>query len=179
MADVLTIITMIQPDQLSGLKDVLTTISTDAAQNDCLPLGRITLLHFARFVVIDEDTHPRLLFSCIHDASVDTFLEELATKGTPGVDALWSKCEGYPAQGTHDLAAFQRYLGDHAIPSEATFKAYVTETAQSILSAGKLRERIEEVLDAKPVQRLANYLHKRGVTPPPPSVTTDDLESAI
>lgn len=91
--------------------------------------GVLPATHFARFVVIELDERPHLLFSSRFDGPEHAYLRALAQ--TPQAVTIWSHCQIGPPGQQLTAAALQRHLCDHrnwspapyvvsAIPPEVT-----------------------------------------------------------
>jgi hypothetical protein len=176
MAEIATVLTHIEPEKLDVLKEILKAIQADTAHNSLIPFADLTRVHFARFVIIDDDTHPRLIFSCVHDGTFDEFLTDLLQIAAVGVDEVWGRCEGYAAGG---LNGFRTYAKAAYIPVEAGFKAYPKETVKEIHAAMQLRDRLQEVFDSPAVERLVPYLPGTGRGSARPNLGGGLLASAI
>lgn len=177
MAEIATVVTRIEPEKLDALKEILRAIQADVRHNGLIPFADLTRVHFARFVVIDEDTIPRLLFSCVHDGTFDEFLTELLQVGAVGVEEVWGRCQGYDSTG--GLNGFHAYAKAAYIPVEAGFKAYPKETVKEIHAAIQLRDRLQDVFDSPAVERLTPYLPGTGRGSARPGLGGGLLASAI
>jgi len=151
----LTLIAKIRPGRESAVRSVLNQI---AAQPECNPYlrfheGRLT--HLANFVILDdEENGPRLFFSSNYDGPLREYVEELKRVG-PGLDELWSHCEGY-----HGLDSMYRFVLRNSHKSQAYFIGFRDETVKSTLGKMALRERLQEFLRLPAVDA---YLERPGI----------------
>src|SRR4028119_186031 len=99
----ITSITTIKPDRLQQLKAVLAKFGDPSRVS---PITAISTIHFARWVIIDNDT--RLLFTTNFDGTWDSYINDFIENASEGMDAIWSNCEGYPAGGAKDAEAFKK-----------------------------------------------------------------------
>src|SRR4051794_4478464 len=120
----LAVILDIKPGEKDRLKEVLHTIRTDINANPYLRFPEITSTHFARFVLIGggtiqtRDAETRLYFSANHDGEWETYIDLLVDKAGPGVEAIFSACQGYPSLPLSDPAfktRFKAFIGQYSI----------------------------------------------------------------
>jgi hypothetical protein len=138
----LTAITKIKPEKLEQLKAVLTRLSDPARVS---PIARISTIHFARWVLIDNDT--RLLFTSNFDGTLDSYIDEFIEKASDGLDAVWSNCEGFPEGGSKNKEAFKKYVRDSEIKNALVYTAYPDSTVKQIKQALRTRKKFEDFLD--------------------------------
>jgi hypothetical protein len=72
--------------------------------------GVLPPTHFARFVVIELDGRPHLLFTSCFDGSTRAYLRALAA--TPTAQTIWSHCQLTDAGETPTAAELEQYLCD-------------------------------------------------------------------
>src|SRR5258708_37163107 len=99
----MTILTRIKPGETEDIKQLLKAMGNNAAQNDLIPFGKFSTVHFARFVMLDEsiDLHgtvisPRLVFMAECDAPLLRLFNELADMAGEGLEKIYSHDECYP-----------------------------------------------------------------------------------
>ena len=155
----------------AALRQHLEAIGGDVTQNPYLHLQDSPSTHFARFVILDHDASrgPRLLFSSNHDGGLPEYAAELATKLGPGLDAIFSHCEGYAPGAASDGAALLDFLRAHSLPSQAFYAACQGSGAPEIQASIKVREGLDAELEgpgrAQTLARLAPLIPP-GPTPP-------------
>jgi hypothetical protein len=138
----LTSITTIKPDKLPQLKAVLAQFGDPKRGS---PISVISTIHFARWVIIDNDT--RLLFTSNFDGTLDSYIDEFIEKASGGLDAIWSNCKGFPAGGSKDVAAFKKYVRDSEIPNTLVYSAYPDNTVKEVKQALRTRKKFEDFLE--------------------------------
>src|SRR5712692_2194589 len=91
----LTIITKIQPGETEAIKQLLKTMNNNVAQNDIIPFGKFSTIHFARLMVLDGSIDlngsmisPQLVFIGECDAPLDHLLNELVDIAGEGLDKI-------------------------------------------------------------------------------------------
>lgn len=150
----LTIITRIKPGATEDIKQLLKTMSNNVAQNDVIPFGKFSTVHFARLLVLDQSTDlrgamilPRLVFIGECDAPLDRLLNDLVDIAGEGLDKIYSHCEGYPAEGNITRALRLAYLRANMVKPQAYYVNTVGRTVQQILQEAQLRNAIQDFLD--------------------------------
>jgi hypothetical protein len=146
-----TIVTRINPNDLDALDRLLSGIGHDVEKNEYVRFVEITSLHMAGIVIAAGDPRfpPILIFESNFDGTADEYLHELVTQGRAGLDAIYSKCEGYPAETARTDAAIVAYLREHSLPAAAFFVGLPGQTVASIRNAIAVREEINRFLDAE------------------------------
>jgi hypothetical protein len=125
-------------------------------QNAIVPFGQFDRLHFARFVILDDrtldDIHaayglPRqdyplmLAFIADFDGTADDFRAELARRASPGLQRIFSCCEGFtPAT---DLPGWMK---THEQPPAAAYVNWAGRTVRRIREDDALRLALEKKL---------------------------------
>jgi hypothetical protein len=125
--------------------------------NGLVPFGRFERLHFARFVVLDDQTvkdiaahgvtPPRypltLAFVGDCDGPADEFLADLAERAGPGLRRIFAHCQGGPGSG--DLLQWMK-ARDH--PPATYYVNWVGRTVRQVREESALRQALEAYLDA-------------------------------
>jgi hypothetical protein len=106
----------IRPDQASSLKDLLATMNAAPGyadgRNSLIPFWQFERLHVARFTILEANTdvdlakygaeatpwRPTLCFIGDIDGDMDTFLAELVIRAEPGLQQIFSHCEGFSSR---------------------------------------------------------------------------------
>ncbi|HKY04103.1 MAG TPA: hypothetical protein VJQ56_04390, partial [Blastocatellia bacterium] len=121
----LTVITPIKSGETGSLKELLNKIGDDIKDNGYIKFTSLPTTHFARWVIIPEDRtkgyRPYLAFESNFDGGVDQYLDDFADRAGDGLDQIYSKCEGYPAEGTKNRKAFKKYFRDHSLKYAARY----------------------------------------------------------
>jgi hypothetical protein len=125
--------------------------------NGLVPFGRFERLHFARFVVLDDQTvkdiaahgvtPPRypltLAFVGDCDGPADEFLADLAERAGPGLRRIFAHCQGGPGSG--DLLQWMK-ARDH--PPATYYVNWVGRTVRQVREESALRQALETYVDA-------------------------------
>ena len=99
-------------------------------------LGSIPSIHFARWVIIDENK--RLLFFSNYDGSWESYLGDFVDKAASGLTAIWSNTKNFPRshnlvkQGARDEQRFKEWARGLQIPTQVWYSAYKTLSVQNI-----------------------------------------------
>jgi hypothetical protein len=128
------------------------------AANPILPFQEFENLHFARFVVLDDQTlddiHaiyglPRrefplyLAFLCDFDGPPNEFLEALVKRAEPGLRRVFSCCEGF----TDDTDTAQ-WIRIHDIPIATRYVNWRGRTMRQVREEARLRQAVRSYLDS-------------------------------
>jgi hypothetical protein len=108
-------------------------------------LGRVSTIHFARWVPFDGGQ--RLLFSSIYDGSLESYMDDFINKVGFGLNITFSNGIGYPGtrwllfDGCRDEQVFKRVLRRHQLPTDVWYNAHPGLTAankhrNSLIRAG-------------------------------------------
>jgi hypothetical protein len=130
----LTLVTVVQPDQVRQLQAVLEVIGLYArrlaAQGS---LVGISTIHTVRWALIDGGT--RLVMASNYDGTWEHYIDEFAEMILSGLDALWEGCYGFPELGAQDVVALKRFLRCHQVPANVFYSAYPEGTVLNIADA--------------------------------------------
>ena len=147
----ITIVTPINRTDLEALDHLLGDIGHAVEKNQYIRFVEIASLHMAAFAVAAQDSRfaPILIFESNFDGTAEEFLRELVAHGRAGLDAIYSKCEGYPSATDLTDATVIAYLGGHSVPAAAFFVGLPGQTLASIRNAIAVREDINRFLDTE------------------------------
>jgi hypothetical protein len=144
----------------AGLRSLLASMTQDPGvadpRNDVVPFGRFDRLHFARFVILDDQTlgditaygEPRgdfplyLAFLGDVDGPAASFLAELAEHAGDGLRKIFSHCQGFSPKA--DLV---RWMRDHDQPPATRYVNWVGRTVLQIREEEALRNALEGYVD--------------------------------
>ena len=158
----LTIITPIKSSQEEALKSFLTReiMEQDVETNRQVPFGRLTRVHFARWVVLDASTDAlgrpvaaSLVFSTNFDEPVQEHLDELLDVGWSGVERIYSHCEGFPPPGDRSHEAVLDYLHRHHVGYNTLYIGTRGRTVEQIRQEAQLRDALQGYLDCESKRR--------------------------
>ncbi|OAN67120.1 hypothetical protein [Sphingomonas sp. TDK1] len=139
----LTVYVPIKSGQVESLRSILQRINDNKLDNDLYLLQEDRLTHSSRWVIVDDDPGrgPQLLLAAEFDGELDDYLRHQMAI-TPGLDEIWSHCEGYAGR-----AHFIDFIRSNAFPTQAFYIAFPDETVASIRAKIAVRERLEGLLD--------------------------------
>ena len=138
-ATAMTVITPIKEGMADKLRQVLKAIQTAAES----PIKRINTIHYARWVIIDNDT--RLLFTSNFDGTWEAYLRDFVEKAPEGLDAIWSNCVGYP--GARPIQPFIAYVRANEVDAELFYAAYPDVTVGQVQKGLRIQKKFQELLD--------------------------------
>lgn len=144
---ILTFICEIKPDKLSQLAALLEQIQTSHNDNPYIRFASLKSLHFASFVIFDDDDFgSRLVFENNFDGTLDDYLGELTAYAGRGLHEIYSCCLGYSA-GAYEQGSLITYLRSKVVRPNAFHIGNVGRSVQRIGRENLLRRKIEEFLD--------------------------------
>jgi hypothetical protein len=151
----LTIDAPVRPGAVEDLKSLLATMGDGVANGSVIDFGALSGVHFARLMVIDEDTDqsgaplPAHLFLLSDfDVSAARHLAELVDTAGEGIDLVFGHCEGYPAGGAATRDQRLGYLRRHVVKEGARYVNTTGRTVRQVREEAVLRAAIEDFLDA-------------------------------
>jgi Dyp-type peroxidase family len=138
----------------------------DLEVNPVIPFRRLGTVHFARILIhaaspSDEVPIPewegrpqasgppipaKLLLSTDYDGPLAAHLDELLREAGPGLDRLFSHCDGWP--GHAHRAAAGAFFMRHRVRSNTFYSGTANRSVAQIRREAVLREHIEHYLDA-------------------------------
>jgi hypothetical protein len=158
------ILATIIPDCEADLRRLLARMNREPGSFDPLnfliPLGRLNRLHFARFVILDDETMddirlyglPRVNYPTYLvllgdiDGAADEFLAELAELAADGLRRIFSHCKEY--RPDVDLIA---WLKARSVAPAANYVNWVGRTVLQVREEEALRQAIESFLQRNSV----------------------------
>jgi len=150
----LTIIAEIKAGEVEDIKQLLKTMSDNAACNSIIPFGKFSNIHFARLFVLDEsiDLSGRLIPPCLVfmsecDAPLDRLLNELVDIAGEGLDKVYSHCVDYLSLSEITRKRRLAYLRSKMVNAGAFYVNTVGRTVQQIHQEAQLRNAIQDFLD--------------------------------
>jgi len=125
-------------------------------------LGSIPTIHFARWVIIDDNK--RLLFLSNFDGSWENYLGDFIDKAAVGLTGVWSNAVEFPKteflflKGAKDEERFKEWARAKQIPTQVWYSAHPNETVQNILNNFEIRNNIEATLDDEQTEQWLRRL---------------------
>lgn len=151
------VVAPINMERLAELKSLLESMNNKTGQanpgNSIVPFGEFAQIHFARFVILDDQTlgdittayglptvnYPlTLAFIADFDGTADDFRADLAKRAATGLRKIFSCCQGFTADS--DLA---RWMKEHEQPAIAVYVNWRGRTARQIHEEDAIRLAIE------------------------------------
>ena len=130
----LTLVTVVEPEQLGKLQAVLEVIDLYARRlAEQGSLVGISTIHTVRWALLDGGK--RLLLASNYDGTWENYIDEFAEMILSGLNAIWDSSYSFPELGAQDLAAFKHFLRCHQAPANVFYSAYPSATVQNILYA--------------------------------------------
>jgi hypothetical protein len=154
---ILTIIAEVDPSKRAHLEQLLQQIRLDLLTNPLIPFPSISLLHFASFVISDNNISPPLLiFENNFDGGVSPYLDELLNVAGDGLHQIYECCKTY---GVSDSPAkLRQFLEANIIKPSAYHIGNVGRVAKVIKANQELREQLQSYLDKLFVLNKPNEL---------------------
>jgi hypothetical protein len=151
----LTVITTVRDGCIKPLEEILAQIASDVRGNSLCPFGKAGGVHYARWVLLEPTKTPEgdqlpgeLAFVTVYDQCLDEHLDELVRVGVSGIDAIYSKCDGYPAESVRSDSSRKKYFITHSVPIGALYSAHAGRELAQILLEDQVRECLEKRVDA-------------------------------
>jgi hypothetical protein len=181
----------IDPAQMAELKVLLGSMNIENRlgmadpANPFVPFGTFAKLHYARFVILDDQTlgdfarigepvpdYPiELAFLGDCDGPVEDFLKEVAVRADAGLRQIFSHCEGFDSKT--DLLG---WMQQHSLPAAASYVNHIGRTVGQIRREDALRRKLVSFLKENPPpptetlqqtrNRLAAHAQQENLIPP-------------
>ena len=177
------ILAAIDPAREQKLRALLASMNHEPGvlnlENDLIPFGKFDRLHFARFVILDDQTtnditvyeQPRvdfplyLAFLADCDGPADDLLAEMVRRAEAGLRNIFAHCLDYSPNV--DLLA---WLKVHNVPSSASYVNWIGRTVRQISEEEVLRQTLERFIQLNslsfnqmPARQLCEMLKKHVV----------------
>jgi hypothetical protein len=171
-----TVIAPILPKQKEELRALLLTMNRQDIpgfadpSNRLVPFGKFANLHFARFIILDDETlddlkpyGPKaefanapvyLAFLGDCDGEGDALLAEFANVAGEGLREIFKHCEGFNPQG--DLLQWMR---NHSVRPAATYVNCIGRTVTQIHDEAALHEALNKYLKGLSIDSPPQQLH--------------------
>jgi hypothetical protein len=153
----------LQKSRVGEVLDLLATMNTKPGvanpDNVLVPFGEFDELHFARFVVLDDQTlgdaalygmkpaHPPIYLAFLgdFDGDYDAFIRHLTERASDGLRKIFAYCEGFSPDT--DLTA---WLKAHEHRPAAFYCNWAGRTVVQCREEEKLRQALRRYIDATP-----------------------------
>ena len=141
-----TIIAKIKPGTEAEIREYGTRIekTIEASPHALAPLQ----LHYLRWVLFDIGPDKYFMYQGIFDTDFDKYTEDAVElfKAT-GVDTIFEKLEGFPADWKTNPQAFITFVREHQCPSFLEYGEYPYVSATEIKKALALKQAFSSMLD--------------------------------
>lgn len=110
-------------------------------------LTRVQTIHFARWVLMDNDR--RVFFASNYDGSADSYMDDFINKVAWGLNLVFSNGVGYPRTrwllkgGAQFEEKYKHTLRRNQLPSQSWYKAYPGLTAFDLARNSRIRRGLE------------------------------------
>jgi hypothetical protein len=156
------VVAPIREERLTELRALLVSMNgrpgVATPDNPLLPFGEFDQLHFARFVILDDQTLDDfkeygapvpdfavvLAFLGDCDGDADALLTAMVRVAAPGLRQIFSCCQGFTANT--DLLA---WMHQHAQPPAANYVNWVGRTVTQIRDEARLRAILVDCINAR------------------------------
>jgi hypothetical protein len=157
-----TVVAPVIEDRIPQLRALLASMNDRPGvarpDNSLVPFGEFGQLHFARFVILDDQTLDdfkeygapvppfSILLAFLGDCDGDAgaLLADMVRVARPGLDRIFSCCQGFSANG--DLLAWMK---QHEQPPAANYVNWVGRTVTQIRQEARLREVLVECVNER------------------------------
>lgn len=113
-------------------------------------LGGISSIHFARWVLLDDDT---VLFFSNYDGSWESYLGDFVDKAHHYLTAVWSNTKWFPKsrglawKGATQESSFKQWTRTFQVRNQIWYSAYPSLTVSDVLENARLREGAVGLMD--------------------------------
>jgi hypothetical protein len=105
-------------------------------------------LHYLRWVLFDIGKDTYFMYQGIFDTDFDKYTEDaVALFAQTGINTIFEKLEGFPADWKTNVAAFVKFVHEHQCPSFLEYGEYPYVTAAEIKKALRLKQGFSDMLD--------------------------------
>ncbi|HEY6083733.1 MAG TPA: hypothetical protein VIU45_09765, partial [Chitinophagaceae bacterium] len=149
-----SIIVYIRGGMRQQLDDLLQQVVKDGVEtNDIVPFKKITTIHFARFVILDQCNDvkgnlipARLVFTTNYDMPLNRHLQQMISVAGSGLWRIFSLCEGFPG-GDYNAAALETFLQSRSSKAATFYAGVGYRGVQQIHDEQMLRDAINDFAD--------------------------------
>jgi Dyp-type peroxidase family len=158
----LTVIANIKQGHADALRRVLGPIGRDLVHNGLIDFTALTTVHYATWLILPvlPDKPSRLLFETNYDFELDAHLDDLLLHGRAAIDAIYSKCEGYPGAEA-SAESIKNFLMGNRISTSAYYRAFPWRSLAEINNAIKVYEEAQRFINAE-LQWSFRYVDPNG-----------------
>lgn len=190
----LTVIAPVAAGREASLRNLLAKMNVQPGQvdpgNSVLPFSRFEELHFARLVILDDQTagdivvygqppptYPLYLaFLADFDGFYDDFVSRLIEDASPGLRRIFSHCEGFD-----DATDLRAWMKEQEHPPRAAYVNWIGRSVRQCRQEARLRTTLVDYLASTPEAagrpaaqlhaKLREYARSQGLIPEPEPAT--------
>lgn len=164
----LTAIVPLRPNAVDALRAELEKVAQQI--KDCREsyFAKSPATHFARWVILDapeQNVLPHLLFISNHDGTIADYLQELVETMGAEMDSVWCHCVGFNLGDALDVETFTRFVQRYSLNTQAFYVGCRNVTAQEILAAKMLRQRVDRLVQEQAAHLEAPLRELSALTP--------------
>lgn len=140
----------VDPSKRQALERNLAALQASLGLPPNAPFGQVRTLHFASFVVFDDDTRPALLvFENNYEGDLGNHLTVMLAQASPSLHQIFSCCGDYNFSGPVNARALADYLLGHAVYPAAYHIGNVGRSPQRVREELAFRKMLCDRLDAR------------------------------
>jgi hypothetical protein len=143
----LTVIVDLKPECVSKLKDALTAAGNDVVGNQLIKFKLSTNTHFSRFVVLEQQSKNRLLFSTCYNGEFAEYMKELVKTVGTGLEEIFSCCADFNRGTWRDADRAGAYVRRHDVGYQVFVTAFPHTSPTDILNNQRIRQTLENLSD--------------------------------
>jgi hypothetical protein len=154
MQQVFTFVAKIVRGREANLQAFLASLQSGQPNHGKLPLAKFANLHYASLLIARDPSgrFPEyLVFENNIDGTIDAYIEQLCSKASEALDAMFSDCAGYgaaaPSGAPPDIPRLRKFLRASVTLPNAAFVGNVGRTVQRIRDEKKLIDDLENTVD--------------------------------
>jgi hypothetical protein len=142
-----TIVGDIIPGQEANARAALEAMGTLPFNDPNFDLEKLETIHFARFMLINNDT--QVLFSVIFDGDLEEYIRDfhdifVRNNVTPS----FQYCEGFPENWKEDLPGFSKFYRDKMQKSIVEYSAYPYRSVRTVKKAVDAYDGFTQMIDS-------------------------------
>jgi hypothetical protein len=142
-----TIVGNIIPGQEANARAALEAMGTLPFNDPTFDLEKLETIHFARFMLINNDT--QVLFIVIFDGDLDQYIRDFHDIFVRNdVTPSFKYCEGVPENWKEDLPAFTTFYKDRMQKSVVEYSAYPFRSVRTMKKAVDAYDGFSAMVDA-------------------------------
>jgi hypothetical protein len=158
------IVAGLQRGRIGAMRELLATMNAEPGvanpDNELVPFGRLANLHFARFVVLDDQTKgdvtklygverpdppTYLVFLGDFDGSYEEFIRQLVKVAEPGLRRIFSLCDGFSAD-----VGLSAWMTAREHRSATYYCNWIGRTVQQTREEEQLRRALFDYIERSP-----------------------------